>query len=62
MSTEMIRMLRRRKAASASVEAGREFVEAYVGYVHYVEGIAAKAEGHGGHGGEEHAAGAAHED
>ena len=39
----------RRKLAPKSVEAGREFVEAYVDYVHYVEGIAVMAEGHGAH-------------
>jgi hypothetical protein len=42
----------RKKHADASVEAGREFVEAYVQYVHYVEGIhnmAAKGAGHHGH-------------
>lgn len=43
--------------ADKSVEAGREYVAAYVDYVHYVEGIhqaATKREGHGG--GEAHAA------
>lgn len=49
----------RKKLASTSVEAGREYVESYVDYVHYVEGISAMAEGHAGHGaagGEAHAA------
>ncbi len=45
-----------RKAASSSVEAGREYVESYVDYVHYVEGISGMAEGHAAHGAE----GAAH--
>jgi hypothetical protein len=43
------------KAAAAakdkdkSIEAGREFVEAYVQYVHYVEGVHAAIAGAGGH-------------
>ena len=42
--------------ASDSVEAGREFVRAYVEYVHYIEGLAARAQGSGhGHGASEHA-------
>lgn len=38
-----------RKRANDSVEAGREFVEAYVDYVHYVEQLA-NIVGHGGPG------------
>jgi len=42
--------------ASDSVEAGRDFVKAYVEYVHYVEGLAERAQGSGhGHGAGEHA-------
>jgi hypothetical protein len=29
----------RKKHASDSIEAGREYVEAYVDYIHFVEGI-----------------------
>jgi hypothetical protein len=54
--------MERKKVASTSVEAGREFVESYVDYVHYVEGIAAKAEGSGAHGAAEGSAHAAHAD
>ena len=32
-------VLERRKHAAASVEAGREYVEAYVDYIHYVESL-----------------------
>ena len=46
------RAVETRKHADDSVEAGREFVEAYVQYVHYVEGLhlaaAGSAHGHGG--------------
>jgi hypothetical protein len=38
-----------RKHKDESIEAGREFVEAYVTYVHYVEGIHAAAMGGGHH-------------
>jgi hypothetical protein len=38
----------KKKKAASSVEAGREYVAAYVEYVHFVEGIAAKAQGQGG--------------
>ena len=31
--------LQRKKHAAASIEAGREFVEAYVEYIHFVESI-----------------------
>ena len=54
--------MERKKVASTSVEAGREFVEAYVDYVHYVEGIALKAEGNAAHGAAEESAHAAHAD
>lgn len=43
------RVAEARKHAAESVEAGREYVEAYVAYVHYVEGLA-----HLVHGGVEH--------
>jgi len=39
----------KRKHKDESVEAGREYVEAYVEYVHYVEGIHNAASGQGGH-------------
>lgn len=39
-----------RKNKDKSVEAGREFVEAYVTYMHYVEGIHAAILSAGGHG------------
>jgi hypothetical protein len=38
-----------KKHADESVEAGREFVAAYVGYVHYAEGLHAAAQGAGAH-------------
>jgi hypothetical protein len=49
--------LEAKKHADESVEAGREYVEAYVQYVHYVEGIhsaAAGADAHPGDGGGSH--------
>lgn len=57
-----------RKHAEESVEAGREFVEAYVQFVHYAEGLDLAAKGPAGHHGaaakepghQEPAAGAAH--
>lgn len=49
------RAVEAKKHAEESVEAGREFVEAYVQYVHYVEGIhvaaAGSAHGHAGESG-----------
>lgn len=42
--------LETKKHAQESVEAGREFVEAYVTYVHYVEGIAQVVHGSAHHG------------
>ena len=45
------KVLEKKKQADRSVEAGREFVEAYVDYVHYVERLhldAARGAGHGG--------------
>jgi hypothetical protein len=44
-----------RKLKDKSVEAGREYVEAYVAYTHYIEGIHAAIKSAGGH----HHAGAA---
>jgi hypothetical protein len=41
--------LERKKHAGESVEAGREFVEAYVPFTHYVERIYVSAEGAHGH-------------
>jgi hypothetical protein len=37
------------KTKDASVEAGREYVEAYVGYVHYIESVHAAMAAEGGH-------------
>lgn len=49
-----------KKHSEKSVEAGREFVEAYVSYVHFVEAAHTLASGHGGlH--HEHAAASPHE-
>jgi hypothetical protein len=41
--------LEKKKRADESVEAGREYVEAYVRYMHYVEGIHAAIQSAGGH-------------
>ena len=41
--------LKTRKHAQDSVQAGREYVEAYVAYVHYVEGIAQAVHGSAHH-------------
>lgn len=38
-----------KKHVNDSVEAGREYVEAYVTYVHYVENLHGAVMGHGGH-------------
>lgn len=43
------RAVETRKHKDESVEAGREYVEAYVQYVHYVEGIHNAVAGKGGH-------------
>lgn len=43
------KVLAAKKNADKSVEAGREYVEAYVNYVHYVEGIHAAAMSKGEH-------------
>lgn len=43
------RAVETRKHKDESVEAGREYVEAYVQYVHYVEGIHNAVTGKGGH-------------
>lgn len=48
--------LETKKHAQQSVEAGREYVEAYVSYVHYVEGIAQSVHGSAHHGEAETAA------
>ena len=40
---------KKKKLKDESVEAGREYVEAYVEYVHYVESIHKAASGRGGH-------------
>lgn len=42
-------VMARKKHKDESVEAGREYVEAYVTFIHYVEGLFKQAEGHGGH-------------
>ena len=46
----------KKEHAERSVEAGREFVAAYVEYVHYVEGLHQTAEGAGAHHAEGHEA------
>lgn len=51
--------LETKKHAEQSVEAGREYVQAYVSYVHYVEGIAQSVHGSAHHG--EGAAAGAHQ-
>ncbi len=59
------RAMKLKKNASHSVDAGREYVEAYVTYVHYVEGIydkAASEAGHHGEGDEDHAPKHQHEE
>jgi hypothetical protein len=43
------RVSEKKKHMNDSVEAGREYVEAYVEYVHYVEGIHRAVEGKGAH-------------
>jgi hypothetical protein len=43
------RAVETKKHKDESVEAGREYVEAYVQYVHYVEGIHTAIAGKGGH-------------
>ena len=47
----LVKVLAARKNADKSVDAGREYVEAYVNYLHYVEGIhtaaMSKSEHHG---------------
>jgi hypothetical protein len=52
------KVLETRKNKDKSVEAGREFVEAYVTFMHYVEGIHEAVESRAGHG-EAEAAGTA---
>ncbi|MEW6753404.1 MAG: DUF6448 family protein [Candidatus Latescibacterota bacterium] len=48
VTRQAARVLAAQAAKDRSVEAGREYVEAYVAYVHYVEGVARAIEG-GGH-------------
>lgn len=43
------RALATKKAKDTSIDAGREFVEAYVTYMHYVEGVHAAIASEGGH-------------
>jgi len=43
------RALEKKKHMNESIDAGREYVEAYIGYVHYVEGLDKAAAGKGGH-------------
>lgn len=47
----------KKKHAEESVEAGREFAEAYVEFVHYVERLHLDAQGHAIHHGESNEAG-----
>ncbi len=53
--------LEKTKHADESVEAGREFVEAYVQYVHYIEGIHAAITSKGEHHGESSESGSTHQ-
>jgi Family of unknown function (DUF6448) len=53
--------LEKRKHVDESVEAGREYVEAYVQYVHYVEGIHAAITSKGEHHGESSESGSTHQ-
>jgi len=41
-------VMEKKKLAAGSVDAGREYVEAYVEYIHFVEEIATRAEGRAG--------------
>ncbi len=43
------RVLDKKKHMNDSVDAGREYVEAYVEYLHYVEGVHKTIAGKGGH-------------
>jgi len=49
-----VKAVEAKKNKDTSVEAGREFVEAYVVFVHYVEGIHAAIMATGGHAGHAH--------
>lgn len=49
IKTRFARASAAKKDADKSVEAGREYVEAYVDYMHYVEGIHTAAMPKGGH-------------
>ena len=53
--------LKKKAHAEHNVEAGRQFVAAYVEYVHYVEGLHLSAEGAGAHHAEDHQAAPAKE-
>jgi len=55
------RAVEAKKHAEQSVEAGREFVEAYVQYMHYVEGIHSAAMAAGAHAGDSAGSQALHE-
>ena len=52
ISKNFTRAFEKKKHADESVEAGREFVEAYVMFVHYVERLYKDAQGSAGHHGE----------
>ncbi len=59
--TRFLQVVEKKKHAEESVEAGREYVEAYAEYVHFVESVhSLGAEGAGEHH-QLHGAGAAHE-
>jgi len=42
-------LVEKKKSADQSVEAGREYVNAYVAFIHYVENLLQKMAGHGHH-------------
>ncbi|MDD5497382.1 MAG: DUF6448 family protein [Atribacterota bacterium] len=42
-------LMEKKKTADQSVEAGREYVNAYVTFIHYVENLLQKVSGHGHH-------------
>lgn len=48
MRVRYARVLATKAHVNDSVEAGREYVEAYVAYMHYVEGVAAAIHAEGG--------------
>lgn len=49
MRTRFQEVMERKKHKDESVEAGREYVAAYVTFIHYVEGLFKQAEGKEGH-------------